>query len=75
MRIWIYDELADTEPDGNSTWVSDKECREALQEKILEILKQDKEIERLRKEVEKLKGKNKKLHDKVCFLQYHEWAH
>jgi len=38
-----------TEHLGHERYVRDEECREALQEKILEILEQDKEIEQLRK--------------------------
>jgi len=49
MRIWTLGEILKTEHLGHERYVRDEECREALQEKILEILEQDKEIEQLRK--------------------------
>ena len=54
MRIWTLKEILHTTMLGHERWVSDEECREALQEKILEILEQDKEIKRL-KEIIKCK--------------------
>jgi len=48
MRIWSLGEILKTEHLGHERYVRDEECREALQEKILEILEQGKKIERLR---------------------------
>ena len=41
MKVWIFDELADTEPDGNSRWYNANEV--------------DEEIEQLQKRTNELK--------------------
>lgn len=51
MRIWTLGEILEIEHLGHETYVRDEECREALQEKILEILERDKEISRLKARV------------------------
>ena len=49
MRIWVKSEIVDNpEFKDSSTFVTDQDCREALQEALLEILERDKEVDRLK---------------------------
>jgi len=54
MRIWTKCEIIDnSEIKDGTMFVTDEECREALQEQILEVLEQNKKMEQLREALEK----------------------